>query len=188
LDGLLRLSGDIQEGQVSYMLKKIVKRGVVFEKRGMLKYYEYQLAKQEGASPQELQLILSALASGDSSRLYVLEARYLLGQLYHSAALRNKSQLSALEYRKVTGEYNRAVKSELLGKLIYEVEQYRLTGVLDLVLADTDMGQDLLTYVFLLAIITFVLYYLRSKRFDQFHRTELEKQLRRAQEEEQERN
>lgn len=33
------------------------------------------------------------------------------------------------------GEYNRAVKSEILGRLIFEIEQYQLTGSLDLNLA-----------------------------------------------------
>ena len=91
IDQLLHASEDILEGHVNYMLKKIVKRGVVFEKRGMLRYYEYKLAKKEGASVKELQTILATLASGDSRRLYVLEARYLLGQLYHETALANKS-------------------------------------------------------------------------------------------------
>lgn len=76
------------------MQRKIVKRGVIFEKRGILKYFEYKLALQEGSSPQEIQSILSTLASGDSSKLYVLEARYLLGQLYHSNALKNKETLT----------------------------------------------------------------------------------------------
>ena len=163
------------------MEKKIVKRGVVFEKRGILKYYEYQLAKKEKASAQELQTILSTIASGESNKLYVLEARFLLGQLYHSNALRNDSKLTPKLHHKIMGEYNRAVKSELLGRLIFEIEQYKLTGNLDLNLAESDIGQDILTYIFLLALITFVLYYLRSTRFDQFHRIELEKQLKRAQ-------
>ena len=88
-----------------------MKRGVVFEKRGMLRYYEYKLAKKEGASMKELQTILATLASGDSRKLYVLEARYLLGQLYHETALANKSQITLLEQKKIMGEYNRAVKS-----------------------------------------------------------------------------
>ena len=83
IDKLLNANEDILDKQVNYMLKKIVKRGVVFEKRGMLRYYEYKLAKKEGAPMKELQNILGTLASGDSRRLYVLEARYLLGQLYH---------------------------------------------------------------------------------------------------------
>ena len=48
------------------------------------------------------------------------------------------------------------------------------------------MGQDFLTYIFFLAIVSFIFYYLRSKRFDHFHKIELEKQMRRAQEEQQE--
>ena len=43
---------DYADAQMAYMLKKIVKRGVVFEKRGILRYYEYQLAKKEKASTQ----------------------------------------------------------------------------------------------------------------------------------------
>lgn len=77
------------------------------------------------------------------------------------------------------GEYNRAVKSELLGQLIFSTEQYRLTGKLDFKFSESSIGQDFLTYIFIIAIVAFVLYYLRSKRFDQFHRLELEKQLRR---------
>ena len=48
------------------------------------------------------------------------------------------------------------------------------------------MGQDLLTYIFFLAITIFIFYYLRSKRFDHFHKVELEKQLKRQKEELQE--
>ena len=54
----------------------------------------------------------------------------------------------------------------------------------EFIFAETDLGKDLMAYVFVLAIVVFVLYYLRSKRFDHFHKIELEKQLRRAQEEE----
>lgn len=129
-----------------------------------------------------MQNILSTLASGDSSKLYVLEARYLLGQLYHSTGLKNRETLNPQEHRKVMGEYNRAVKSELLGQLIFTIEQYRLTGQLHFTFSESSIGQDLLTYIFILAIVVFVLYYLRSKRFDHFHKMELEKQLRRAQE------
>jgi hypothetical protein len=55
----------------------------------------------------------------------------------------------------------------------------------ELVISETSIGQDFLTYFFLLSIVAFVMYYQRSKRFDHFHRVELEKQLRRAQEEQQ---
>jgi len=79
------------------------------------------------------------------------------------------------------GEYNRAVKSELIGKLLFEIEQYKLTGLFEIVLSETHIGQDFLTYIFILAIGCFVMYYQRSKRFDHFHKVELEKQLRRAQ-------
>ena len=58
--------------EIGYILKKIVKRGVVFEKKGMLKYYEYKLAKKEGAPKSEIQNILATLASGDSTKLHVL--------------------------------------------------------------------------------------------------------------------
>ena len=39
INSLMVTSKDIKEGQLAYMLKKIVKRGVTFEKRGILKYY-----------------------------------------------------------------------------------------------------------------------------------------------------
>lgn len=39
INSLMVTSEDIKEGQLAYMLKKIVKRGVTFEKRGILKYY-----------------------------------------------------------------------------------------------------------------------------------------------------
>lgn len=39
----------------------------------------------------------------------------------------------------------------------------------------------------MLAIVAFAFYYLRAKRFDHFHKVELEKQLRRAHEEQVER-
>ena len=39
MDVLLESSEDIIQEHVAYMLKKIVKRGVTFEKRGMLRYY-----------------------------------------------------------------------------------------------------------------------------------------------------
>lgn len=49
----------------------------------------------------------------------------------------------------------------------------------------SDVGEDLLAFVFVVSIVVFVLYYLRSKRIDHFHRSELEKQLRKAAEEKQ---
>ena len=39
INSLMVASEDIKEGQLAYMLRKIVKRGVTFEKRGILKYY-----------------------------------------------------------------------------------------------------------------------------------------------------
>jgi hypothetical protein len=48
---------------------------------------------------------------------------------------------------------------------------------------ESSVGKDLLGYIFILSVGLFVLYYLRSKRIDHFHRTELEKQLRKAAEE-----
>lgn len=45
------------------------------------------------------------------------------------------------------------------------------------------MGEDLLAYIFVVSICIFVLYYLRSKRIDQFHKAELEKQQRKMHEE-----
>lgn len=70
----------------------------------------------------------------------MLEARFLLGQLYHRHALQNKQTLTKQDTRKIMGEYNRAVKSELLGQLIFEVEQYRLTGQFDFEFTETVVG------------------------------------------------
>lgn len=50
LDKLLAVDEEVVNAQLAYMQKKIVKRGVGAEKRGMLKYYEYKLALEEGAS------------------------------------------------------------------------------------------------------------------------------------------
>jgi hypothetical protein len=119
LNLLLTGNDEYTKAQVGYIMKKIVKRGVVNEKRGVLRYYEYKLALAEGAPPKDIQNILSTLASGDSSKLYVLEARYLLGQLLHRQSLGEGGKMAFRNQTKVLGEYSRAVKSELLGKVIF---------------------------------------------------------------------
>lgn len=94
-----------------YMMRKIIKRGVLYESKGVLKYYQYKLLVEEGSDESTIQQVLSSLASGDSSKLYVSEARYLLGRLYHQRFLKNKTTLAEKEEVRVLGEYNRAVKS-----------------------------------------------------------------------------
>ena len=140
IDSLLSGNAEYIAEELNYIVKKIVKRGVVNEKKGLLRYYEYKLALAEGESPKEIQKILSTLASGESNKLFVLEARYLLGQLYHQQFLENSKALTPKNKTKVLGEYSRAVKSEMLGKLIFEIEQWRLTGHFDLSFWDSGMG------------------------------------------------
>ena len=94
-----------------YMMRKIIKRGVLYQSKGVLKYYQYKLLVEEGSDQSTIQQVLSSLASGDSSKLYVSEARYLLGRLYHQRFLKNKTILVEKEEVRVLGEYNRAVKS-----------------------------------------------------------------------------
>jgi len=62
------------------MRKKVITRGTFFEKKNIMKYYEYKLAKEEGG---DVLPILTSLAAGDGSKLYVSEARYLLGKHHH---------------------------------------------------------------------------------------------------------
>jgi hypothetical protein len=90
------------------MRKKVIKWGSIFDKRNILKYYEYRLTEEEHGNTIP---ILTSLASGDSDKPYVSEARYLLGKHHHHRALENKSTLTPHEHFRILGEYNRAVKS-----------------------------------------------------------------------------
>lgn len=68
----------------SYIRKKVIKWGSIFDRKNILKYYDYKLTYEEKGNYLPL---LTSLASGDSSKLYVGEARYLLGKHYHQKAL-----------------------------------------------------------------------------------------------------
>lgn len=52
----------------SYMRKKIIKWGSIFDRKNILKYYDYKLTYEEKGNYLPL---LTSLASGDSSKLYV---------------------------------------------------------------------------------------------------------------------
>lgn len=166
----------------SYIRRKVIRWGSVLDRKNILKYYEYRLTEEERGNSIPL---LTSLASGDSSKLYVSEARYLLGKHHHHRALENKSSLTPHEHFRILGEYNRAVKSELLGLLVFHIEEYLLGKDLSFDFFQSDLGEDLLAFVFVVSLAAFALYYLRSKRIDHFHRSELEKQLRKAAEEQQ---
>lgn len=68
----------------SYIRKKTIVWGSIFDKKNILKYYHYKLTVEEKGNSLP---ILTSLASGDSSKLYVSEARYLLGKHHHHKAL-----------------------------------------------------------------------------------------------------
>lgn len=82
----MRLTTRETQGSImkNYIRIKIIKWGSLFQKKNILKYYQYQLTEEEGGNVLP---ILNQLASGDSSKLYVLEARYLLGKHQHRQAL-----------------------------------------------------------------------------------------------------
>ena len=69
--------------------------------------------------------------------------------------------------------------------LIFHIEEYLLGKDLSFDFFQSELGEDLLAFIFVVSIAAFALYYLRSKRIDHFHRSELEKQLRKAAEEKQ---
>ena len=94
----------------------------------------------------------------------------MLGKLYHTKALSEKRPLTLQERTKIQGEYSRAIKSELLGMLIFHIEEYLVSGEVSFVFWESGFGKGLLAYIFVLAIGAFVLYYLRSKRLDEFHK------------------
>lgn len=75
----------------TYFRKKIIRWGSVFDKKNILKYYQYKLALEEQTN---FIPTLTSLAAGDSSKLYVSEARYLLGKYHHQQALTNKTELT----------------------------------------------------------------------------------------------
>ena len=87
---------------------KTIKWGSASDHKNIVKFYQYKLKVEEGEDPQS---ILSTLAAGESSKLYVSEARYLLGKLHHSKAIQKKKTLTAFDQRKIRDEYNRAIKS-----------------------------------------------------------------------------
>lgn len=72
------------------------------------------------------------------------------------------------------------MKSELLGLVIFHIEEYLIGNKTSFNFVESEVGQDLLAYILVVSIAVFILYYLRSKRIDHFHKTELEKQLRKA--------
>jgi hypothetical protein len=119
MDSYFNCPDNITSTYLKYIRKKVIKWGSLIERKNIIKYYEYKLAVEEGT---DVLHILTNLASGDNKKLYVSEARYLLGKYYHEKALANKSSPSKLEYSKIIGEYNRAFKSELVGSLIYRFE------------------------------------------------------------------
>lgn len=63
------------------------------------------------------------------------------------------------------------MKSEFVGLLIFYIEGYLLGNDIGLNFFESSVGKDLLGYIFILSVGLFVLYYLRSKRIDHFHRT-----------------
>jgi hypothetical protein len=52
----------------SYIRKKVIRWGSVFDKKNILKYYDYKLTVEEKGNYLSL---LTSLASGDSAKLYV---------------------------------------------------------------------------------------------------------------------
>jgi hypothetical protein len=63
------------------------------------------------------------------------------------------------------------VKSEFIGLIIFHIEGFLLGNDIGLNFFESSVGKDLLGYIFILSVGLFVLYYLRSKRIDHFHRT-----------------
>lgn len=108
LEEYLRGSRATSNGYLQYIRKKIITWASLFNTKNILKYYEYKLALEEG---RDVLPILTALAAGDISKLYVREARYNLAKLHHSRALAQGRQLTEQEKTKLIGEYTRATQS-----------------------------------------------------------------------------
>lgn len=84
----------------TYIRRKVIRWGSIFDKKNILKYYDYKLTVEEKGNYLPL---LTSLASGDSSKLYVSEARYLLGKHHHQKALDNKTTLTPSEHFRILG-------------------------------------------------------------------------------------
>lgn len=64
--------------------------------------------------------------------------------------------------------------------MIFEVEQWISGGGTEWQLSESKLFKDLMAYLFVLALLAFLFYYLRSKRLDALHRAELLKQTEAA--------
>ena len=84
----------------TYFRKKVIRWGSTFDRKNILKYYEYRLALEEQGN---IIPILTSLAAGDINKLYVSEARYLLGKYHHHQALHNKTALTPTEQFRILG-------------------------------------------------------------------------------------
>jgi hypothetical protein len=91
LDQYLSGSKAASNGYLQYIRRKIITWASLFNTKNILKYYEYKLALEDG---RDVLPILTALAAGDISKLYVREARYHLAKLHHSRALAQRRQLT----------------------------------------------------------------------------------------------
>lgn len=79
---------------------------------------------------------------------------------------------------RVTAEYKRATNSEFLGHVVYFIEEYFIkSDEFDWEEMKPGIVKDFLTYTFVLSVSWFVLYYLRSKRMDDLHKSELAKAI-----------
>jgi hypothetical protein len=68
LEKLLVANKDTIKSFHSYARRKTIRWGVNFERKNILKYYHYKLIAEEGGNYVP---ILTNLAAGDSSKLYV---------------------------------------------------------------------------------------------------------------------